>query len=526
MTKNILDVISSTVSETISFGNSMIKEKMTELKQVVASQKLKPSSNFPMIRLAEGFEIEKVVEGLTYPTSVAWDDQGRMYVAEAGGTFEDEEDAQARILRVENGQVIEVVNLNGKIYPAISGMTWHNGAFYITHREMDLSGAVSKVTLDGDVTQLIGGIIDSKSDHQPNDIRVGKDGKMYVCVGIAGNSGFMDHNVMASVKRSPDGHPTVAKDIVLTGVNVEIPNYLEDSPGLILTGAFVPFGTETKPGQVIKGRNKCGGSILVFDPDDAEATVKPYAWGFRNTIGIAWNKAGDMFVAINGYDNAPARPIKDVYDGTYRVKEGAWYGWPDFTANFDPVTDEKYRPVRSAIAPVYIDGKRQERKIYFLIDHEASGLKQPDKSLILGLHEVNSSPSKPDIAPQSWGEYADHLFVPEFGDFEWLTNPTRDKFAGARISIINTNGYGQQDVKPFIQNKEPAPASNLGKHGEGIERPYDVKFGPDGAMYIVDFCSLRVNLDRIAQGKEHFPVEFQPRTGIIWKVTKTSERVH
>jgi hypothetical protein len=51
MTKNILDVISSTVSETISFGNSMLKEKMTELKQVIASQRLKPSSNFPMIHL-------------------------------------------------------------------------------------------------------------------------------------------------------------------------------------------------------------------------------------------------------------------------------------------------------------------------------------------------------------------------------------------------------------------------------------------------------------------------------------------
>jgi hypothetical protein len=38
MTKNILDVISSTVSETINFGNSMLKEKMTELKQVIASQ--------------------------------------------------------------------------------------------------------------------------------------------------------------------------------------------------------------------------------------------------------------------------------------------------------------------------------------------------------------------------------------------------------------------------------------------------------------------------------------------------------
>ncbi|AQQ55191.1 hypothetical protein B0X71_17225 [Planococcus lenghuensis] len=499
--------------------NTMVKEKMFGVKQEVASQKLKPSSNFPLIHLPEGFEIEKVIDGLTYPTSVAWDDEGALYVAEAGGAFKDEEGAKARILRIENGEATEVIDLTGKIYPAISGMTWHDGAFYITHREMDLSGAVSKVTVDGEVTRLIGGIIDAKSDHQPNDLRVGRDGRMYVCVGIGGNSGFMDENVMAAVKRSPDGHPTTAKDIVLTGINIELPNFLKDSPELIQTGAFVPFGTVTRPGQVIKGRDKSGGTILAFDLDDPEGTVKPYAWGFRNIIGIAWNEADEMFAAVNGYDNAPGRPIKDVYDGTYRVEKDAWYGWPDFTANFDPVTDEKYRPVSSAIAPVYINGERQERKIYFLIDHKASGLKQPDKSLIAGLHEVNSSPSKIDISPASWEEYANQLFIAEFGNMEWLTNPARDKPAGSRISLINPNAKGQQ-VQPFIQNEEPVPASHLGKQGEGIERPYDVKFGPDGAMYIVDFSTLRVNLNRLARDNGAFPVDFHMKTGIVWKVTK------
>lgn len=518
--KGVKGVMKAGMTENISMTNTMVKEKIFGVKQEIASRKLKPSSNFPLIHLPKGYEIEKVIDGLTYPTSVAWDDEGNLYVAEAGGAFKDEEGAEARILRIENGQATEVVNLTGKIYPAISGMTWHDGAFYITHREMDLSGAVSKVTMEGEVTQLIGGIVDAKSDHQPNDLRVGRDGKMYVCSGIGGNSGFMDQNVMAAVKRSPDGHPTVAKDIVLTGVNIELPNFLKDSPDLIQTGAFVPFGTVTTPGQVIEGRNKCGGAILAFDLDDPEATVKPYAWGFRNIIGIAWNKAGDMFATVNGYDNAPGRPIKDVYDGTYRVKKDAWYGWPDFLANFDPVTDEKYRPISSSIAPVYIDGKRQERKLYFLIDHEASGLKQPDKSLIAGLHEVNSSPSKVDIAPESWGEYADQLFVAEFGNMEWLTNPARDKPAGSRISVINTKKNGPQKVQPFIQNEEPAPASHLGKQGEGIERPYDVKFGPDGAMYIVDFSSLLVNLNRLVRDKGAFPVDFHMKTGIVWKVTK------
>jgi len=35
--------------------------------------------------LPPGYQIEKVVDGLTYATALTWDDQGRLYVAEAGG---------------------------------------------------------------------------------------------------------------------------------------------------------------------------------------------------------------------------------------------------------------------------------------------------------------------------------------------------------------------------------------------------------------------------------------------------------
>lgn len=511
--------LSSAMAGAISVGTNMLKEKTEALKHKAATRRLKASANFPMIHLPDGYEIEKVVEGLTFPTSVAWDDQGHLYVAEAGGTFLAEEGTSARILRVEGaGQVTEVVNLDGKIYPSISGMTWHKGAFYITHREKDLWGAVSRVTADGQVTQILGGIIDSASDHQPNDIRVGPDGRMYVCVGIGGNSGYMDQNMIPFVLKQPGGHPTPAQDIVLTGANIELPDFRPGRTGYVLTGAFVPFGTETTPGQVIKGRKKCGGSILVFDPDNAEATVEPYAWGFRNTIGIAWSRHNELFVSVNGYDNAPGRPINDFHDGTYRVRQGHWYGWPDFTANFDPVTSPKYKASSSAVAPIFINGERRPKETCFLIDHAASGLQPPDKDLIFGLHEVNSSPSKPDVAPDGWGDYGNHLMVPEYGDFEWITNPMRDQHAGSRIVALDTDYKGEQTLHAFVQNEQPGPATAQGKHGEGLERPYDVKFGPDGAMYIVDFGSHRVNLQRIAEG--HFPVQFDQGRGIIWRVTR------
>lgn len=477
------------------------------------------AEQFPTIQLPPGYTIQKVAKELTYPTSITWDDQGRMYVAEAGGAFL-EEDAPARILRVEPDGMTVVANLDEKgIQAPVAGLVWHKGALYFTHRAKDRTGAVSRITPDGTVTELFSGVVDSQTDHFLNDIRVGPDGRMYVASGVGGNTIVMGIDMAAFILKSPDAHATSAKDILLSGRNFQSPDFRTKQQGdKVLSGAFVPFGTETKPGQVIKGRDKAGGAILVFDPENAEATLKPYAWGFRNVVGMAWSKQGEMFACQNGYDINGPRPIMDQYDPTYRVREDAWYGCPDFSAAFEPVTDPKFQPPGQLMYSVFVNGKQQEKKLGFLIDHEASGLAPPDKSLILGLHPLNSSPSKPDVAPDSWGDMAGNLFVPEWGDMAWRNNPFRDKPAGNRIVYIDPS---DGEIVPFIHNAKPGPASAQGAPGMGIERPFDVKFGPDGAMYIVDFGQHAINQARIAEG--HLPFEWPPKTGVVWKVTRTQE---
>ena len=479
--------------------------------QAVAQQ-----DGFPLVELPEGFEIEQVVDGLTYPTSVVWDDQDRLYVVEAGGQFL-EEPPPARILRVEDGKASPVVDLTAEgVADSVVGATWHDGTFYITHRDArDRTGAVSRVTPDGEVTQVFSGVVDAQSEHSLDEIRLGPDGRMYVATGGATNSAVVGLDNAPFVERSPDLHTTACRDIVLTGQNFETPDFrTEDPDDTTLTGAFVPFGTETEPGQEIEGTAKCGSSILAFDPADPEGTLEMHAWGFRHVIGFAWSPDGEMYASANSYDVRGSRPVEDEAEATYRVREGAWYGWPDYSAALEPLTDAKFDVPDSLQAPVYVGDEPQDKELGFLIDRDASGLEAPDPSLVLGLHEYQSSPTKLDVAPDSWGDLTGHLFVAEWGDLAPETNPLQDGRPGYRVVRIDPES-GQ--VEPFVSNAQPGPASEQDAQGEGIERPFDVKFGPDGAMYVVDYGVARVNQARAAEGQ--VPYEFPTETGAIWRIT-------
>ncbi|MEX0647487.1 MAG: hypothetical protein WEA56_10110 [Balneolaceae bacterium] len=478
------------------------------------------NDDFPLIEVPQGYEVEKVTDDLTYPSSLAWDDEGRLYVAEAGGGLNPETLAPISILEIENGEHTVVANLeNSGIVASVVGLVWHNGDFYITHRAEDLTGAVSRVSMDGEVTNLFDGIIDSQSEHQINDIRVGPDGLMYITVGPAGNAGVVDKSVGPWVMESPELHPRPCQDITLHGINYQTPDF---RPGAaegdsVITGAFVPFGTETSEGQVIEGVELCGGSILKFDPDNP-GNIQMHAWGFRNIIGISWDSEGQMYAAENGYDVRGSRPVGDDMDASLKIEEGRWYGVPDFSAGREPLTDERFIVEEdSLLAMVVVNGEPQGKGLGgFLINHEASNLTPPDPTDVLGSHEINSSPSMMDVAPDSWGDWADHVFIAEWGDLSPPTNPIRgeDPAQGYRVVRVDPNSG---DVTDFLSNSGGGAASHQQQEGGGIERPFDVQFGPDDAMYIVDYGVVNIDMNREP------PYDYKAGTGVIWKVSRQEE---
>ncbi len=82
------------------------------------------------VSLPPGFILEPVTTGLTYPTSVTFDDDGNIYVGEAGFSYGPAKaDGMGRILKVNpDGSRTEVAR--GFRGPMTS-ITWHKGFFYV-----------------------------------------------------------------------------------------------------------------------------------------------------------------------------------------------------------------------------------------------------------------------------------------------------------------------------------------------------------------------------------------------------------
>ena len=76
-----------------------------------------------------------------------------------------------------------------------------------------------------------------------------------------------------------------------------------------------------------------------------------------------------------------------------------------------------------------------------------------------------------------------------------------------------------------VCNGQSEQAFVLGLHG--INRPVDVKFGPDGALYLVDYGAVRDFGQSDPDSKFITPGDGPlvqiPGTGVIWKITRVGD---
>lgn len=89
------------------------------------------------------------------------------------------------------------------------------------------------------------------------------------------------------------------------------------------------------------------------------------AWGLRNSYGVAFHPNGRLFATEHNIDARSRRNIADDSEDFHEIREGEWYGWPDFAGGIrldnlrlgqpgrgrEPVIANHPNPVRRSPSP-------------------------------------------------------------------------------------------------------------------------------------------------------------------------------
>jgi glucose/arabinose dehydrogenase len=413
---------------------------------------------------------ELVAAGFSFPTSLTFDESGAPYVAEAGLPFGGSSPG-GRIWRIDADGARSLV-FEG-LRPPVNGVTFYEAALYIS--EGGHPGRISRLDPDGQHTTILDDL-PGPGNYHTNMVAFGPDGKLYFSQGAMTNTGIigLDAYELGWLRRLPHQHDLPGYDIVVAGTNIETPNPLADTPGASAsTGAFVPFGTRTGPPQHIGARLPCTAAVMRCDPDGSHLEL--VAWGLRNAYGLGFLPDGRLLAVDQGADDRGSRPVANAPDLLFEVREGAWYGWPDFIGGL-AITDLRYRPTRGP-APNFV-----------LANH--ADLPPPERPLLCFPPHVAAV--KFDVAPPGAPRWPGHLFIALFGDEAPMTAPV-----GPRV------GRSLARIDPADWSLHPVAS-------EPLSRPIDVRFNSaDGALYVLDFGHFEMG----AKGD----VLAEARSGKLWR---------
>jgi glucose/arabinose dehydrogenase len=431
------------------------------------------------IALPAGYSVVMVAQGLTFPTGGTFDSAGNFYVIESGYSY-GEVFTTPRLLRVGQDGQTQVV-AEGTNNGPWTGAAFHDGNFFVAEGGVNEGGRILRISPAGQITTIVDGL-PSFGDHHTDGPAVSPDGWIYFGQGTASNSGVVgeDNEKFGWLKRHPEFHDIPGADITLAGGN------FKDKSGKS-TGAFVPFGTTTAPGQVIPGQLKCSGSVLRVRPDGSG--LERVAWGFRNPFGLAFSPQGQLYVTDNGYDERGSRPVWGAADILWRVESGQWYGWPDYSAG-EPLTLKKFKPPHG----------RQPQ--FILAQHPGT---PPQPVAKFGVH---SSADGFDFSRSDRFGHVGQAFVALLGDEAPSTGKLLHAVGFKVVRVDPQTGI----IEDFAVNRGPhnGPANKIGSGG--LERPVAVRFNRAGdTLYIVDFGI-------ILQDKSG--AKPQQGSGVIWKVTR------
>ncbi len=439
------------------------------------------------ILLPEGYVAEVVATGFNAPVHCCFDDAGFCYVVESGHKIE----SGPRILKVDTRsgsfETFYTIPKDGWVFTgAVTGACWLKGYLYVMDTDKLL-----RIDKNGE-TQVLLSDLAGKGDHQSNHPVAGPDGKIYFGQGSATNCGVVGPDDFAYewLPRFPDFCDVPAQDITLVGRNYKTHNVLGDILESVYTGAYSPFGTPNVPNQLIKGSTKCSGAVLRCDPDGSHLEV--IAWGLRNPYGVAFTPDGRLFATEHGMDERGSRYVVNDPDDFYEIHQGQWYGWPDFASGIrldDPYWGE--------------GGHGREPVLAQFLN--------PDPPKPFASFESHSAANGFDFCRDGAFGFEGDAFVARFGKLVPITTVARAAYP-AGFDVVRVDMKTGQ-IHNFAVNKRAGPGSKL-LHG-GFERPSHCQFGPDGALYVVDFGVIHI-------APEAGGIRQQMESGTLWRIRRTS----
>jgi glucose/arabinose dehydrogenase len=430
--------------------------------------------------------LELVSGNLSFPTSMTFDREGAMYVAESGLRFGAGESAGGCIWKIgSNGSNRSLIAEGFR--PPVNGLTFHKNSLYVS--EGGNPGRIIRLDLDDEMQTIVLDNLPGLGNYHTNMVTFSQDNKIYFSQGAMTNTGIvgLDAYEIGWLKRLPHNHDIPGNNIILTGVNIKTLNPfrsgsmddLKEEEMYVQTGAFVPFGMKTKPGQRIAARLPCTAGIMRCNADGTNLEL--VAWGLRNSYGLGFLPDGRLLAIDQGPDDRGSRPVGNAPDLLFEIHKGAWYGWPDFIGG-KSISETEYLPKRG-LAPAFVLANHNE-------------LPRPEQPLLR--FPPHSAAVKFDMAlsatniPYDW---KGQIFVALFGDERPMTAPPNGPRIGRAVVRIDPHDWS---LHPFMT--------------EPLIRPIDVRFNTvNKSLYVLDFGQFEIgqNLDILADAK----------SGRLWRVT-------
>jgi glucose/arabinose dehydrogenase len=534
-----------------------------------------------------GYKVEVFAKGLNFPTDVAFlgsKDNFRVLVLEsgtglpsrcndntkvAGGKFDPNNPFTPDLLIFDrNG--IKLAGPLGKPTPSGGGFQpdgpaiglafehdTSGGTLFATDSNQGVRGApgsanntsrIVKVSLPGgSVTPAITGL--PTGDHPTEQIVV-KDGWLYWSQGSATNAGVTGHDNGGGGNQ----HEIACQEITLSDAVFDSGDHMSSgfsNHGVQRPGAVVPaFEGATRPGM-------CTGAILRARISNPMNTIEPVAWGFRNPYGIRFSPAdhplkGQLLISENGEDERGARPVNNSPDRLAVARQNPdgtpeFHGWPDRFGFLDS-TQAVFNPIGGGGDDLFPDIARIKAE-NTPVRHVLAFLPQPPVAP-LAIEPADVAAVGLDFAPQSFLHGVvkrNAVLLAREGDFGFSPENGIPS-VGHDIELINFTKQGDPHALQMSrfafncpqasQTHDPDGSPICKVEGDqaftarlrGINRPTTLRFGPDGAAYLVDYGAVR-DPGGADPGSRFIdpadaPLVQIPGTGVIWKITRIGASPH